>query len=117
MTVCPVSATAPVPTLMSQYCRPSAVWVGSPLTLVGPLAPGCAGGVAFLVGFGGVVPLCARATDANESRAMIFSIRTPSQALQPYTKAITSISTSTSLGNRAASTVDLAGGAALKYWP
>ena len=35
----------------------------------------------------------------------------------PYSSAITSISTSTSLGRRATSTVERAGGAELKYFP
>src|ERR1700733_5159369 len=80
MAVCPASATAPVPTLMSQYSKPSAALVGSPLTLVGPLAPACAGGVVFFMVFAGVVPVCATAADTNESRTIIFSIGTPSRS-------------------------------------
>src|SRR5436309_3058843 len=39
-TVFPRSAAFPVPTLMSQYCRPEDVLVPSPVTLVGPPAAG-----------------------------------------------------------------------------
>src|SRR5258708_30131562 len=48
LTCLPLCATAPVPTLMSQYSRPLAVLVGAPVTLVGPLVVGFA--AAFLAG-------------------------------------------------------------------
>src|SRR5258708_35736976 len=42
LTCLPLWATAPVPTLMSQYSRPLAVLVGAPVTFVGPLVVGFA---------------------------------------------------------------------------
>ena len=47
----PLAAVAPVPCLMSQYCRPEAVFVPSPVTLVGPPAAECVAAGFFAVFF------------------------------------------------------------------
>src|SRR5712671_6648525 len=113
---------------MSQYTSPEGVLTPSPVTLVGAWVLGAA---AFLV------ELCASTYTAVSTTTIaitamylvIFSLPKKSlpQGIQRshrdhgvvhiYSMAITSISTSTSLGRRATSTVERDGGAELKYLP
>src|SRR5580692_13198105 len=107
---------------MSQYSRPLAVLVGAPVTFVGPLA------ADFAVGFAVVFLGAVWATDAPASAISVmariqffivspffFGVRRVKFVYKKvHAKAITSISTKTSLGNRATSTVERAGGDCLK---
>src|SRR5208283_5311643 len=102
---------------MSQYSRPLAVLVGSPVTLVGPLPP--------TVLSAGTALRIATLANASNARARITTtvfiiplfLRLGSLSILSLqvsfvqAKAIASISTRTSFGSRATSTVERAGGA------
>src|ERR1700739_19406 len=133
---------------MSQYCRPEAVFMPSPATLVGALVFG----TGLWAGVWAKTTRAVKTTAANLPIPFTaLSLSTPnycrrdakdakafdnpkcrcyprknSQILRVFcvlrgfhfhSSAITSISTSTSFGRRATSTVERAGGAVLKYLP
>src|SRR5690349_22268177 len=108
----PGLASAPVPALISQYCNPEEVFTPSPVALVGPLAG------RRVTGFFAVVWPLRERTLANAKRTSTECFFMDSSKRRcDYSRAITSISTRTSLGSRATSTVDRAGGELLKYLP
>src|SRR6185312_9506013 len=120
----PLVATGPSPVLMSQYSRPSGVLCGAPLTGVGALFEAgtlaCVGVFSFA---GDVVSAWRFELRIHKKPITITTITISKIYLYIFASgyflnsAITSISTSTSLGRRATSTVERAGGFSVKCRP